>query len=296
MAEVRLPEWFKEARGGVCPAGGKRASRGFAEKSLEDIASFLSGMFAAGGYSGGTGLLQSIDPRARLSGVAALAIACALTESPMGLAVEFLVIAVIAAFSNLGFLAVARRALPTVLFTSVLIIPALFSFVTPGTDLFGVTLGGARVSITREGGATAVFFLARATAMVSLVAILALTTRQADLFRGLGGLFVPSIFVTALFMAFRYLLILSKTAQDANMARRSRLIGAESLAGAQGWFSSSAALVLKKSMGLSGEVNMAMISRGFTGKVKTFKGGSLSVRDYAWVGFTVFMLFLSFGL
>lgn len=296
MAEVRLPEWLKEARGGPCPAGGKRARRGFAEKNLETIASFLSGTFATGGYCAGPGLLQSIDPRARLSGVVALAIACALTASPMGLAVEFLVIAVIAALSNLGLFAVARRVLPTIVFTSVLIIPALFDFVTPGTDLFGVTLGGARVSITREGGATAIFFLARATAMVSLVAILALTTRQADLFRGLGGLKVPAIFVTALFMAFRYLLILLKTAQDMSMARRSRMIGADSLSESQGWFSSRAALILKKSMGLSVEVDMAMVSRGFTGKVRTFKGGSLSGRDYAWVGFTVFMLFLSFGL
>ncbi|MBI5902246.1 MAG: cobalt ECF transporter T component CbiQ [Deltaproteobacteria bacterium] len=296
MAEVRLPGWFKEARGWTCPAGGKGASRGFAEKNLEGIASFLSGMFAAGGYCAGPGLMRSIEPRARMAGVVALVIACALTSRVAFLAIEFFVIAVIAALSSLGLFAVARRVLPTMVFTSVLIIPALFDFVTPGTDLFGVTLGGARVSITREGGATAVFFLARATAMVSLVSILALTTRQADLFRGLGGLKVPAIFVTALFMAFRYLLMLLKTAQDMSMARRSRMIGADSLSESQGWFSSRAALVLKKSMGLSGEVDMAMVSRGFTGKVKTFKGGSLSGRDYAWVGFTVFMLFLSFGL
>lgn len=296
MAEVRLPEWFREARGGPCPAGGKRAPRGFAEKNLETMASFMSGMLTAGGYCAGPGLLQSIEPRARLSGVVALAASCAFTESPTGLAMEFLVIAVIAGVSNLGLFAVARRVLPAMLFTSVLIIPALFDFVTPGTGLFGVAFGGVRVSITREGGAIAVFFLARAAAMVSLAAILALTTRQADLFRGLGGLLVPPIFVTALFMAFRYLLILSKTAQDMSLARRSRMIGADSLAGAQGWFSSRAALILKKSMGLSGEVNMAMISRGFTGRVRAFKGGGLSGRDYAWVGFTVFMLFLSFGL
>lgn len=296
MAEVRLPEWMKEARGGPCQAGGKRGRRDFADKTLEDIASFLSGMFSTGGYSSGPGLLQSIEPRARMAGIAALAIACALTASPMGLAVEFLVIAAVAAFSKVGLLAIARKAAPAALFTAVLIAPAVLSFVTPGADLFGVTLGGARVSITREGASTAVFFLARAAAMVSLVAILALTTRQADLFRGLRGLFVPAVFVTALFMAFRYLLILLKTAQDMGMARRSRMIGADSLAGAQGWFSSRAALVLKKSMGLSVEVDMAMASRGFTGKVRAFKGGSLSVRDYAWVGFTVFMLFISFGL
>lgn len=296
MAEVRLPEWLREARGGPCPAGGKRARRGLAEKNLEGIASFLSGMFATGGYCAGPGLLQSIEPRARMAGVVALAIACALTSRAAFLAIEFLVIAVIAALSNLGLFAVARRVMPTMLFTSVLIIPALFNFVTPGTDLFGITLGGARVSITRDGAATAVFFLARATAMVSLVAVSAATTRQSDLFRGLTGLFVPSVFVTALFMAFRYLIVLAKTAQDASMARRSRLIGADSRAGVQGWFSSIAALVLKKSMGLSGEVNMAMVSRGFTGKLRTFRGRTLSGRDYAWVGFTVFILFLSFGL
>lgn len=296
MAEVSLPEWFKEPRGGPCPAGGKRARQGFAEKNLETMASFLSGMFATGGYSGGPGLLQSIEPRARMAGVAALAIACALTASPIWLAVEFIVIAGVAALSGLGLLAVARRVLPAMVFTSVLIIPAIFSFVTPGVDLFGATLGGVRVSITREGAATAVFFLTRATAMVSLAAILALTTRQSDLFRGLGGLKVPAIFVTALFMAFRYLLILLKTAQDMSMARRSRMIGADSLSESQGWFSSRAALILKKSMELSVEVDMAMVSRGFTGRVRDFKGRGLSGRDYAWVGFTVFMLFLSFGL
>ncbi|MEK7774176.1 MAG: cobalt ECF transporter T component CbiQ [Deltaproteobacteria bacterium] len=296
MAEVRLPEWLREAEKGPCPSGAGKASRGFAEKNLEVIASFLSGVFTSGEYASGPGVLQSVDPRARISGVVALVAACAFTSRAAFLAIEFFVIIVIAVASNLSLGAVMKRVLPSFVFTSVLIAPALFDFVTPGADIFGVTVGGARVSMTREGISTALFFLARAAAMVSLAAILALTTRHSDFFRGLNGLFIPSIFVATLFMAFRYLLILLKTAQDMSLARKSRMIGADDLAGSRGWFSYRAALILKKSMGLSGEVNMAMVSRGFTGKVRTFEGPSLSGRDYAWVGFTVFMLFISFGL
>lgn len=297
MAEVRLPEWFKEARSGACAAsGGKAAPRSFIDKNLENFSGFMREVMEAEGYSKRRGLLQMVAPRARIAGVFFLIAAAAFSVDIYSLAAAVFLTASLTVLSGVGFTALAKRVWPSVVFTLILISPVFFGFFTPGERLFGVSLGPLGFEVTREGVSNGLFFVTRVASMVSLAALLFLTTGQTEFFRGLTGLPLPRFFVTALFMMFRFIFILLKVAEDSSLARRSRTIGGVRIKESQEWFSSRVALLLKKSLNTAEEVNMAMASRGFNGKIKTLKDAGLGARDYIWLGSTLFLLFLSFGL
>ena len=286
---MKLPEWFKK-KDGECQSGRGIKPHGFIERNLARFASIIKEVFTTEEYASRGGLLQRLDGRAKLTGFFLLLAAGAMTGSALFLFGVLVVIAVLASVSRVGIAPVAKRVFPSLVFTFFLVLPVTVNAVTPGKELFGYN----GFAVTREGLLTGGFFLLRVVVMLSLTALLALTTRQSDFFKGLGRL-IPAFFVTALFFTFRYAVILIKTAEDATMARKSRSIGRAGVTESQSWFASRAALILKRSFSMADEVNMAMISRGFAGKVRTPPAGALGARDYLWIGFSSFVLFLSIG-
>ncbi|MBI5588638.1 MAG: cobalt ECF transporter T component CbiQ [Deltaproteobacteria bacterium] len=296
MAQMTLPGWFKEARGAPCAAGGRSAQRSFVEKNLARFNSFTKEVLEPEEYSKKRGLLQWITPKARIAGIFFMIAAAGLSTNAYALSGAVFLTALLTAFSGVGFSALAKRVWPAVVFTLVIISPVFFSFFTPGERLFGVSAGPFEAAVTREGVLSGLFFVTRAASMVSLAALLLLTTGQTEFFRGLAGLPVPRFFVTALYMMFRYVFILLKVAEDANLALKSRTAGRARIKESQQWFSSRAAMILRKSLNAAEEVSMAMASRGFDGKIKTLRGPGLAVRDYIWLAGALFILFLSFGL
>ncbi|MBI5493121.1 MAG: cobalt ECF transporter T component CbiQ [Deltaproteobacteria bacterium] len=291
MAEVKLPAWLKEARDAPCLADGKDSAPGFLEKNLEGIASFFGKMVYFEGYASKKGLLQAVEPRARILGVLALVLACVAASGVVALSGVFLVTLAIALLSKVGLSALIKRVLPSFLFTSVLLLPVFFSFVTPGEPIAGF-MG---IYVTRQGAGTAFFFISRVSLMASLVMLLLLTTRQTDFFRGLRQ-FLPAFFVTTLFMTFRYIFVLLKVAEDSTLARKSRTFAKGSLRESQDWFASRIALILKKSLSTAEEVSMAMASRGFNGKLDAIGPARMGKKDLLWVGLAWFVFFLSLGL
>lgn len=290
MEEIRLPDWLnasvKEARSGK----GLR-SPGFIEKNLSGFSDTIMKAFSTEEYASRDGVLQRLDPRAKLAGFFLLILAAAIAGSALFLSGVLLFSGAMSIKTRVGLLPLAKRILPAFVFTSVIALPVSLDLMTPGREI----AGAFGVAITAEGLMTAGFFLLRVTTMVTLSTLLALTTRQADFFRGLGRV-IPGFFATALFFTFRYVFILIKTAQDATLARKSRTIQRAALRESQRWFASRAALILKRSFSMAEEVNMAMISRGFSGRIKSTKGAArFAGRDYLWMGFTSFVLFMSLG-
>ncbi|CAG1064561.1 Nickel transport protein NikQ [uncultured bacterium] len=288
MEKMTLPDWMKEAPTAVCPASSGKERKGFLDRSLRNFASVLKRAFASGKTKDGP--MQNLEPRAKLAGFFLLILAAALFESWIFILALLVMTVCLSAMTKAGAAPLLVRALPAIVFTAVMAAPAVFSFVTPGAPLAGV--GG--LTITAEGVSTALFFVLRVSAIAALAALLVLTTAEADFFRGLGRL-LPGFFSAALFFTFKYCLILVKTAEGAALARKSRTIDSRGVKEAQRWFASRAAFILKKSLNTAEEVSMAMVSRGFEGRVATAPAGPLGFAEYLWLGASSFFFFLSFG-
>jgi cobalt/nickel transport system permease protein len=298
MAEgIGLPEWFKEPRKGSCPVAKRPRRQGFLDKTLENIESFMKDALAMNEASANrAGLLQAIDARPRIAGVFMLIFASAIAKGPAFLVAMMLITLVGAALSGVSFERLAKRAVMPVAFTAILVLPVIFSAFTPGQELVNLTGGRLPISITVEGVATGAFFLLRVCVMASFSALILLTTTHVELFKGLNGLPVPNFFVTALFMTFRYIFILIRLLEDTSLARKSRVVGGRGLKEAHAWFASRMSLMLARSLHTAEEVERAMASRGFSGRVRTFKGSPVGPAGYAWLCFTIFVLILSFRM
>ena len=74
------------------------------------------------------------------------------------------------------------------------------------------------IAVTRQGVLTAITFIGRVSASVSLAVLLTLTTLWSDLLQALRVLRVPRIFILILGMTYRYIILLVHTVYDIHVA------------------------------------------------------------------------------
>jgi cobalt/nickel transport system permease protein len=254
------------------------ARRGFVERTLADITGTLEQSLFAEEIARQPGLLQSLDPRVKVVSIILLLIAVGLSRSLAVIAGLYFIALVLAALSSVptGFF-VKRVWLFMPFFTGIIAIPAFF--LTPGPALVQLPWGWV---ITRTGAMTALFLLLRVGTSVSLAVLLMLTTPWNSVLKALGVLRVPDVFVVILGMTFRYIYLLLHTVNDIFLSRKSRVVGRMSAADQRRLLAASAGMLLTRSLDLSGEVYLAMQSRGLRGYPRTMDTWKMRAPDWIW--------------
>lgn len=231
----------------------------FVERSLSEINRTLEQSLFAEKAARQKGLLQLFDARAKAIATLLLLIAAGSAKRLEWLAFLFALtlLGVVLSRLHLGnFL--KRVCLVVLLFTSLIALPALF--LTPGAPLW--TLPGGLI-ITRSGATSAAFLLLRVTTSISLASLLVLTTPWNDILRALGMLHLPDVIVLILAMTYRYIHLLLHEAQDMFTSRQSRLLRRLTRTEERELLGNTGGVLLSKSLQLSGEVYLAMQSRGY---------------------------------
>ena len=187
-------------------------------------------------------MLQSIGPKAKLAMLAFFVLGACITRSMAVLAVLYIMSVALAALSGINYVYFLKRVwffIP--LFTAVIAIPAFFM----------------------EGPYTALLFVLRVATCVSFVVLVTITTPHNKLLKALRSIGIPAIFVTVLDMTHRYIFLLIKVFEEMHLALKSRLV--EKFSGREGrrWIASRMAFLFKRSLGMSEEVYMAMLARGY---------------------------------
>jgi cobalt/nickel transport system permease protein len=252
--------------------------RGVVEHMLADITSTLEQSLFAEEITRRRGLLQSLDPRIKVVSILLMLIAVSLSRSLAVIVGLYMVTLALAWFSSvpMGFF-VKRVWLFMPFFTGIIAIPAFF--ITPGPPLAHLPLG---LVITRTGAMTALFLLLRVSTSVSLAVLLVLTTPWNSVLKALGVLRVPDVFVVILGMTYRYIYLLLHTVNDMFLSRKSRVVGRMSTADERRLLAASAGMLLTHSLDLSGEVYLAMQSRGLRGFPRTMDTWKMRALDWAW--------------
>jgi cobalt/nickel transport system permease protein len=255
-----------------------RPRRGVIERTLADITHTLEQSLFAEEIARRRGLLQSLDPRVKVVSIILLLIAVSLSRSPAVIMGLYLVTLLLAWLSSVPMSFFVKRVwLFMPFFTGIIAIPAFF--ITPGPPLAYLPLG---LVITRTGALTALFLLLRVSTSVSLTVLLMLTTPWNSVLKALGVLHVPDVFVLILGMTFRYIYLLLHTTNDMLLSRKSRIVGQLNGADERRLIAASAGTLLSKSLHLSGEVYLAMQSRGFRDYPRTMDTFKMRARDWLW--------------
>lgn len=228
------------------------------------------------------GLLQGIDPRVKVAGLAALIVASAMASRLWTIAAIFALATALAALSRISPATLGRRVwAPACVFSGAISIPALF--LKPGPPAWSF-LFGAELTITTTGLRTAEFLLLRVEASATLALLLISTTPWMHVLKALRTWRVPVLVVVILGMTCRYILLLLETAHEMFEARKSRTVGALDRGSRRRMAISAAGVLLNRTLQLSGEVYLAMLSRGFRGEVYLLDDFRMRRRDWAAAG------------
>ena len=223
------------------------------------------------------GLLQSLDPRVRLSGLLTLVVAATLSHKIVVVAGIFAVGVILGLLSHISLTMLAKRVWLTVLaFTGIVALPALF--LTPGTILWQAPAGIP--GVTSQGLKAATLLVTRVETAVTLTTLLVLTTPWMQILKALRAFHVPQEAVMMLAMTHRYIFLLAESATQMFESRTSRTVGALNGRLRRKVMVQSAGVLLSKSIELSNEVYLAMQSRGFRGDAKVLVDFRMRGRDY----------------
>ena len=215
------------------------------------------------------GLLQGIDPRAKLGMFLAMVLAVSLSNSFWVLIALYAVTLAAAGASKVPFDFFVKRVwLGIPFFAGIVIIPSIFF--TPGARLFDIALGQFHIAPSIAGLVGALIFVTRVGASVSLAVLLVLTTPWADVLKSLQALHVPQVFILLLSMTYRYIFLFFRTVNGLFEARKSRMVGKTSGNEHRGWITSSMMNLMSRSFKMSNDVYAAMLARGFTGRIRSY--------------------------
>jgi cobalt/nickel transport system permease protein len=282
------PEWLVRGEIGLCPCGciGKRSRGSFVDKTLRGGLGVMRQAMFGEDVAAVPGLLQRLDARVKLVTVLGLLVSAALVRHLPVLVALYGVTLVLAAASRLKLSFFVKRIwLFIPIFTGIVVLPATLNIVTRGHIV--VPLGswwfGHRIGMTRQGLTAAGIIVSRVAVSISLVVLLTLTTPWPKLMAGLRALFVPSMFVQVLGMAYRYIFHLLTSVEDMYTARKARMAGGsgDGKAG-RAFVAASAGALFGKAHALSEEVHLAMLSRGYTGAALTLESVHIGVFEIAW--------------
>jgi cobalt ECF transporter T component CbiQ len=229
----------------------------------------------------GAGLLQKIDARVKVAGLLALIAATAMASRLSVLAAILALATALAGLSLISLWTLATRVwLSAFVFTSAIAIPALF--LTPGPDLLRFpNLGFA---ITQPGMRTACFLILRVETSATLALLLIFTTPWTHVLKALRIFRAPVVLVVILGMTCRYILLLLETAHEMFEARKSRTVGLLDAGQRRRMAVSAAGVLLNRTFQLSGDVYLAMQSRGFRGDVYLLDDFHMKRRDWLAAG------------
>ncbi|HEU4322671.1 MAG TPA: cobalt ECF transporter T component CbiQ [Roseiflexaceae bacterium] len=266
------------------PAPGPRRRAGFIERTIGELAGALERALYADELARADGLLQRLDPRVKLVGLLALLVAAALSRNILLILALFGVGIALALLSRVPLRTLAGRVwVGALLFTGALALPAIV--VTPGEPLGRLPLLGW--PITAQGLSAAAYLITRVVTAVTFSGLLILCTPWAHVLKALRVLRVPVVLVVILGMTYRYIFLMLQTALDMFEARQSRTVGRLEGAERRRLAAASVGVLLGKTLQLSDEVYMAMLSRGFRGEVYTLDDFAMRPRD--WVALAVFL-------
>ncbi len=256
----------------------------FLEATLQGFTRAVSKALQSEHAAAQPGLLQQLDPRVRVLGIFGLVVSVILCRRIEAIAAILLVAIAIAATSRVSLASLAKRVWLVVLgFSGVIALPALF--ITPGEAL--ATLPALHLSISVQGVRAAVLLVLRVETAATLTTVLVLATAWTHILKALRSLHLPAEIVIMLAMTHRYVFLLIETANQMFESRKSRTVGTLSGAERRKMTARTAGVLLSKSIELSQEVYLAMLSRGFRGEVRLLADFRLKARDYA--GLTAFL-------
>lgn len=234
-------------------------------------------------FSASKGVLQRINPQVKLGVIVAFILSAVAVRmiSPLAILLATIVILCVLSEIPLKFFFV-RATVFIPIFATAIALPLLF--ITPGRSLAEVGYAGLVVKVTVEGVYRALQFTFRIWVCVASLILLVLTTKFSRLIQVMKSFKVPSIFVTMTAITYRFIFIFINEAYRMALAKESRTVAKEPWRQAIKSFANMITTLFIRSYERGERVYLAMMSRGYSGTVKSSSNMKFALRDWLFAG------------
>lgn len=265
----------------------------FIERSILGTLSFFKESVFADEYASRNGFLQKRDARLKTITILFLLLTVLFARGVHFITVMYLFILALAYLSGIAILFFLKRTWIFIpLFSLFIAIPAIFSVFSPGEPLFVLTVFSMKLIITRQGLSTSILFVMRVVTSVSLVILLALTTKHNQLLKVLRFFKIPQVFVMTLGMCYRYVYLFVGIIENTYLAIKSRVGFAVHHKRGREIVACNIGSLWQRSYQLNNEVYNAMLSRGYRGEPRVFDEFRADLIDWMFLACSVVIFIL----
>ncbi len=286
LPSAPLPARRKVSRWG---RGTLRAS--FIDKGLKHVAGVVNTGYSQWEAAAKEGPLQRLDARVKVFFFLFFIVIISLKKEVYAEVAISAFIFLLAAISRINLFRFYKRALFFgFIFGFLVALPASLSSITGGEIAvplitfpkaydFWIYHIPANIAITKEGLHVVTLLTLRVFNSISLSFLVFSTTLFPELIKALKALKVPDIFLMMLTLSYKYILIFARTIGEIHLAKKSRLIGEESSREGRNWIADRIAFIFRKTRLKCEDVFKAMVGRGYSGEIRLYGPGRLTVAD-----------------
>lgn len=271
----------------------RRGRRSLARRTADSIGHAIGEVLDNEELATRSGLLQGLDPRVKLGSLVGFAVTASLVHSLWVLGALVGMTLALAAASRVGVGSFARKVWGSAgLFAVLIVAPAMTRLITPGPAL--IELGPVVLTVTGVLGALTLVL--RVVASAGFALLIVWTTRWVDLLSALTAMRLPDVIVATFAMTQKQIVSLLRTVQQIHLARESRTLGLGTSSENRQWVVGRMAFVVQKSVRTADDVYDAMLSRGYSGAMRSIHRLAMSVRDWAWLAASAAVCAASIGI
>lgn len=213
-------------------------------------------------------------------------------------------------FARISYQLVYKKILVlSLVFGLLIFLPAMLNVITPGKIIFPIATFDSNskfwiyhipqtIGITSEGVDVVALLFLRVLNSIALALLYVYSSSFSQITKGMKVFFIPDTFVMIMTLAYKYIFILSKTIEETYLALKSRLVGSVKSESIRKIISGRVFFIFRKSKSQYEHTYSAMVSRGYTGKIRVQKVKTIRFSDVAFLFTTIacslFIIFVSY--
>lgn len=270
-----------------------KSGMAFIDKTLISVSGTVKEAYLQAESAEGKSFIYRINPYIKVISLIYLAVILSFTTTLRGqlsATVFIFFIFILARFKkSLIFLKIFAAALLFGLFIS---LPAALNIITPGKIIiplvsfpepahFWIYKIPDVVGITDNGVQVVVIFFLRILNTIAFTLIAVFTTPVNSFIKSFRVIGVPDTFLLIITLAYKYIFILTAIIEETYFALKSRLTGHIKSKGIRELIGSRIFFIFRRSASVYESTYMAMVSRGYAGKVKLHSEIKFRMKDFA---------------
>ena len=263
----------------VSPHNSGKSKLPFLEKTLKRIAETIKMMYLQSEVISEKKLLH-IHPQVKVFSFIYLIVVISFANNIYSQLTAFFFIASFYLITKTSFKYVYKKILfLSFVFGLLIFLPALFNVITPGKIVFKICSFNSSfhfwiynipqtIGITDSGIHIVSLLFLRVLNSISVAMFFLYSSSFPQLLKGFKVFYVPDTFLMIISLAYKFIFILSKSIEETYFALKSRLVGNVQNKNAQNIISGRVFYTFKKAKSNYENTYAAMVSKGYSGKVK----------------------------